>query len=93
MGVPNSEVGYASAMPRREDHDVDKDMWGHRGEKICVMEWVVNKIKKDINQVSIFGVGGESFGLAGTLCRLISHTAERKRKRIKGSSGIPLFFL
>jgi len=33
MGVPTSEVGYTSAMPRREDHDVHKDMWGHRGGK------------------------------------------------------------
>jgi len=29
MGVPSSEVGYTSAMPRREDHEVHKDMWGH----------------------------------------------------------------
>jgi len=29
MGVPTSEVGYTSAMPRREDHKVHKDMWGH----------------------------------------------------------------
>jgi len=28
MGVPNSEIGYTSAMPRREDHEVHKDMWG-----------------------------------------------------------------
>jgi len=31
MGVPNSEVGYTSAMPRKEDHEVHKDMWGHWG--------------------------------------------------------------
>ena len=24
MGVPTSEVGYTSAMPRREDHEVHK---------------------------------------------------------------------
>jgi len=35
MGIPNSEVGYTSAMPRREDHEVHKDMWGHRGENKC----------------------------------------------------------
>jgi len=29
MGVPTSEVGYTSAMRRREDHEVHKDMWGH----------------------------------------------------------------
>jgi len=29
MGVPTSEVGYTPAMPRREDHEVRKDMWGH----------------------------------------------------------------
>ena len=28
MGVPTSEVGYTSAMPRKEDHEVHKDMWG-----------------------------------------------------------------
>jgi len=28
MGIPTSEVGYASAMPRREDHDIHKDIWG-----------------------------------------------------------------
>jgi len=33
MGVPNSEVGYTSAMTRREDHEVRKDMWGIGGEK------------------------------------------------------------
>jgi len=33
MGVPTSEVGYTSAMPRREDHEVYKDMWGAWGEK------------------------------------------------------------
>jgi len=32
MGVPTSEVGYTSAMPRREDHEVHKDMWGHGGK-------------------------------------------------------------
>jgi len=34
MSVPYSEVGYTPAMPRREDHEVHKDMWGHGGEKI-----------------------------------------------------------
>ena len=29
MGVPNSDIGYTSAMRRREDHEVHKDMWGH----------------------------------------------------------------
>jgi len=29
MGVPNSEVGYTSAMPRREDHEVRKGHDGH----------------------------------------------------------------
>ena len=32
MGVPTSEVGYTSAMPRREDHEVHKDMWGQWGK-------------------------------------------------------------
>ena len=36
MGVPTPEVGYTNAMPRREDHEVHKDMWGiGGGEKHC----------------------------------------------------------
>jgi len=37
MGVPTSEVGYTSAMPRREDHEVHKDMWGHWGEGLFTL--------------------------------------------------------
>jgi len=33
MGVPTSEVGYTSAMPRMEDHEVHKDMWGTVGKE------------------------------------------------------------
>jgi len=37
MGVPTSEVGYTSAMPRREDHEVRKGHVGHWIKKnICV---------------------------------------------------------
>jgi len=28
MGLPTSEVGYTPAMPRREDLEFHKDMWG-----------------------------------------------------------------
>jgi hypothetical protein len=37
MGVPTSEVGYTTAMPRREDYEVHKDMWWH---------WIKIKKKK-----------------------------------------------
>jgi len=33
MGVPTSKVGYTSAMPRREDHEVHKAMCGGIGGK------------------------------------------------------------
>jgi len=33
MGVPTSEVGYAPAMLRREDHEVHKDVWWHWEKK------------------------------------------------------------
>ena len=33
MGVQTSEVGYTPAMPRREDHEVHKDMWWHWTKK------------------------------------------------------------
>jgi len=40
MGVPTSEVGYTSAMPRREDHEVHKDMWGQwEGGKPFMADW------------------------------------------------------
>ena len=35
MCVPTSEVGYTAAMPRREDHEVHKDMWWHWGGGHC----------------------------------------------------------
>jgi len=34
MGVPASDVGYTTAMPRMEDHEVHKDMWWHWTKKI-----------------------------------------------------------
>ena len=43
MGVPTSEVGYTSAMPRREDDEVHKDMWGH---------WI-KTFSESKNQISI----------------------------------------
>jgi len=33
MGVPTSEVGYTPAMPRREDHEVHKDIWWYWTKK------------------------------------------------------------
>jgi len=41
MGVPTSEVGYtpAIAMPRREDHEVHKDMWWHWTKKNLDIEF------------------------------------------------------
>jgi len=33
MGVPTSEVGYSSAMPSREDHEVHKRTCGGTGKK------------------------------------------------------------
>ena len=41
MGVPISEVGYTSAMPRREDHEVHKRTCGGTGKK-------KNKKKKQV---------------------------------------------
>jgi hypothetical protein len=40
MGVPASEVGYTLAMPRREDHEVHKDMWWHWTKKIYIYIYV-----------------------------------------------------
>jgi len=40
MGVPTSEVGYTSAMPRREDHEVRKGHVGH---------WIKKKTAEFLN--------------------------------------------
>jgi hypothetical protein len=37
MGVPNSEVSYTTATPRREDHEVHKDLWWHWIKKIIII--------------------------------------------------------
>ena len=53
MGVPTSAVGYTAAMPRREDHEVHKDMWwGHWTKKESPQGHVValdknRKVHKD----------------------------------------------
>jgi hypothetical protein len=40
MGVPTSEVGCTTAMPRREDHEVHKDMWWHWiKKKLCRVQF------------------------------------------------------
>jgi len=44
MGVPASEVCYTSAMPRREDHEVHKDMWGIGPKKKIYIYNLVLKI-------------------------------------------------
>jgi len=44
MSVPPSEVSYTPAMPRREDHEVHKDMW---------WQWTQKKIKSNA-QLIIF---------------------------------------
>jgi hypothetical protein len=40
MGVPTSEVGYTTAMPRREDHEVHKDMWWYWIKKKLLLYFV-----------------------------------------------------
>jgi len=48
MGVPTSEVGYTPAMPRREDHEVHKDMWWHWIKKKILVAWHQTKMSKKI---------------------------------------------
>jgi len=44
MGVPTSEVGYTAAMPRREDHEVHKDMWWQwRRKKLHILSPELHK--------------------------------------------------
>jgi len=57
MGVPTSEVGYTSAMPRKEDHEVHKDMWWHWGEekKISNMEYK-EKFQISLDRIALLSV-------------------------------------
>ena len=41
MGVPTSQVGYTSAMPRREDHEV------HKGHVVALEMYIYKVIEKD----------------------------------------------
>ena len=53
MGVPTSEVGYTSAMPRREDHEVRKGHVGHWIKKKNFMDFfhcLMLKNNKTINK-------------------------------------------
>jgi len=51
MGVATSEVSYTSAMPRKEDHEVHKYMWGlggGRGEFTALNQsiwWPVSSVR------------------------------------------------
>jgi len=47
MGVPTSEVGYTPAMPRRENHEVHKDMWGHWTKKKTIIQTLYDTIILD----------------------------------------------
>jgi len=40
MGVPTSEIGYTTAMPRREDYEVHKDVWWHWTKKNSNLKYV-----------------------------------------------------
>ena len=44
MGVPTSEVGYIAAMPRREEHEVHKDMWWHWTKKKYLQDYAESNI-------------------------------------------------
>jgi len=49
MGVPTSEVGYTPAMPRREDREVHKDMWGI-GEGKSRFDRILTKITGTLHE-------------------------------------------
>jgi len=61
MGVPNSEVGYTSAMPRREDHEVCKGRVGHWIKKTLELNAAVQHYEDPVengflsNKELIFG--------------------------------------
>jgi len=46
MGAATSEVGYTAAMPRREDHEVQKYMWWHLIKNNNKIKKIKIKIKK-----------------------------------------------
>jgi hypothetical protein len=57
MGVPTSEVGYTSAMPRREDHEV------HKGHVVALEKktLVKQRLFKRATQVSVYSHKSANF--------------------------------
>jgi hypothetical protein len=51
MGVPTSKVGYTTAMPRKEDHEVHKDMWWHWIKKIFFLSLLLVFTWRDVSDV------------------------------------------
>ena len=67
MGVPTSEVGYTSAMPRREDHEVRKGHVGHWIKKNDLRN-LLGKCKPDLRDERL---SNNQHGSLSTLCRAI----------------------
>ena len=56
MGVLTSEVGYPPVMPRREDHEVHKDMWWHWGGDYSKSVIYMSILRGDVEISSSFYV-------------------------------------
>ena len=62
MGVPTSEVGYTSAMPKREDHEV------HKGHVVALGR------KKNLRKSRFSGLAIQATGYKNTRTRYRQNT-------------------
>jgi hypothetical protein len=94
MGVPTSEVGYTTAMPTREDHEVYKDMWWHWIKKTIEKRWrLFEQSEISRKRVGYYAISGTVIKIQVTVTGRISselilfllrnylqHEVSRKRK-------------
>jgi len=83
MGVPNSEVGYTPAMPRREDHEVHKDMW---------WQWTQKKTTKNVTTDVVVQQHSRKFLKMGILMPETCWVSKKKNKSSKWHLVDFLFF-
>jgi hypothetical protein len=57
MGVPTSEVGYTTAMPRREGHEVLKDMWWWHWKKKHIKYYLLHFILQAFDYIVTISFG------------------------------------
>jgi len=71
MGVLTSEVSYTPAMPRREDHEVHKDMWWGHWTKEKIILYPRQGLPKCLDPTDFLKILFVKFSFPHTSCTLL----------------------